>query len=87
MPSLIAAICVLASLICLQSVNHLHSCTLVTFKRNTCVRLALLLVLLLTLLVGPSQSMLMALMALLRSILLAAIQMSQATLFLMACKR
>ena len=64
--------------------HHLHSCTLVTFKQNTCVRLALLLVFSLTLLVCLARSMLMALMALLGSVPLATIQLSQSTLFLMA---
>ena len=68
MPSLIVALCVLASLIPLQSVIICILCTLVTFKRSTCVRLALLLVLSLTFSVCPGRSIPMALMALLRSL-------------------
>ena len=84
MPSLIATVCVLASLIPFQSVIICILCTLVTFKQNTCVRLALLLVLSLTLSVCPSRSIPMALMALLGSLPLGTIQTSQATLFLVA---
>ena len=84
MPSLIATVCVLASLTPLQSVIICILCTLVTFKQNTCVRLALLLVLSLTLSVCPSRSIPMALMALLGSLPLGTIQTSQATLFLVA---
>ena len=87
MPFLISTVCVLASLISLQSVIICILCTLVTFKRNTCVRLALLLVLSLILPVCPSWSMLMAQKALLGSVPLAAIWMSQTTLFLMAHDR
>ena len=70
-----------------STIHHLHSCTLVTIKWNTCIKLALQLVLSLTFPVYPSQSMLMALMVLLGSVPLAAIKMSQATLFLMVHRR
>lgn len=49
MPSLTNMVCVLAFLIFLQSFIVLHFYTLMIFKWNTCVRLALLLVLLSTL--------------------------------------
>lgn len=65
-------------------IHHLHSCTLAIFKWNTCARRALLLVLLLILPICPSWSMPTALMALFRSILLIAIQIFWATLFLKA---
>ena len=58
--------------------HHLHSCTLVTLKWNTCVRKALWQVLSLILPACLGRSMLTALTALLGSTLLAAIQMSQA---------
>lgn len=67
MPSLTIMICVIASLIFFQSFIILYSCTLVIFKWNTCVRLALLLVLLSTLPVCPSRFMLTVLTALLRA--------------------
>ena len=64
--------------------HHLHFCTLVTLKWNTCVKRALLSMLLLILPIRLNRSMLTTLMALLGSALLAAIQMSQATLSLKA---
>ena len=73
MPSLTVVVGVFAFLIFLQSFIVLHSCTLVIFKWNTCVRLALLLVLLSTFPLCRGPSMLMVLMALLGSILLATI--------------
>ena len=82
MPSLTAVVCVLASFIFFQPFIVLHSCTLVIFKRNTCVRLVLLMVFLSTLPTCPGWSILMILMALLKSIRWAAIQMSRVTLFL-----
>ena len=75
MPSLTIPVCVHAPLI---SFNQ-SSSALVTLKWNTCLRRALMPVLLLILLICPSLSSLsmpMALMALLKSILLGAIQMS-----------
>ena len=69
-------------------INHcLHSCTLVTFKWNICVRRSLLLVLLLVLPIFVGRSMPTALIALLGSALLATIQMSRATPFLKAHRR
>ena len=68
MPSFTTVVCVLASLIFLLSFIVLHSYTFVIFKRNTYVRLALLLVLLSTLPICPGQFMLMVLMALLGSV-------------------
>ena len=62
----------------------LHSCTLVTFKWNICIRLALLLVLLLTIPTYLDQSMLIALTALLERVLLSVIQMSRVIPFLRA---
>ena len=59
--------------------HHLHSCTLVTLKWNTCARKALLLVLLLILPACLGRSMPTALTAFLRNALLAAIQMSWST--------
>lgn len=85
MPFLLALECVLALLLIL--INHyLHSFTLVTLKRNTYVRRALLRVLSL---IPPVSlvNMPTALTALLRSALLAAIPMSWATLFLNAPRR
>ena len=82
MPSLSSVVCALASFIFFEPFIILHSCTLMIFKWNTCVRLALLLVLLLTLLVCPGRSMLMVLTALLGRVLLVVIQMSQVTPFL-----
>ena len=64
--------------------HHLHSYILVTFTRNTCIRLALLLVLSLILPISLGQYIPMAPMALLRNTLLDVIQMSRATIFLMA---
>jgi len=59
--------------------HHVHSCSLITLKWNICVRRVLLPVLLLILPICPSQSIPTALMALLGSKLLGAIQMSRAT--------
>ena len=87
MPSLTTVVCVLASLIFFQPFIVLHSCTLVIFKQNTCVRLVLLLVFLSTLPVFPGRSMLMVLMALHRRIWWAAIQMSRVTPFLRVHER
>ena len=86
-PSFTIVVCALASLIFFQPSIILHSCRFVIFKWNTCVRWALLLVLLSTLPIYPGQSMLMTLTALLRSVLLAAIWMSQVTLFLKVHRR
>ena len=82
MPSLSSVVCALASFIFFEPFIILHSCTLMIFKWNTCVRLALLLVLLLTLLVCPGRSMIMVLTALVGRVLLVVIQMSQVTPFL-----
>ena len=63
--------------------NYFHSCTLVTFKGNICIKRALLSVLFLILSVCLGRSMPTTLMAFLRSVLLVTIQMSRATFSLM----
>ena len=59
--------------------HYMHSCPLITLKWNICVRRVLLSVLLLILPICLGRSIPTALMALLGSVLLGAIQMSRAT--------